>query len=98
MTQETGDDGDSLETDDSPSDHPEPRSIFRLIGAGVAFVIGLGYFWGAIYRAPYTVGSGETSYTLSGGVLGAFGVLMVFGAIVIAAEWYVSQQHPPSTE
>lgn len=97
MAQDTEVDGGSTETDDSPSDR-EPRSNVRLIGAAVAFVIGLGYFWGALYRSPYTIGSGEASYTLSSSVLAAFGGLMVFGAIVIAADWYVSQQNTTRVE
>lgn len=97
MAQDTGDDGASPETNDSSSER-EPRSTVRLIGAAAAFVIGLGYFWGALYRAPYTIGSGEASYTLSSSVLGAFGGLMVFGALVIAAEWYVSQQNSSRME
>lgn len=97
MAQDTGTDDASEEADDASSGR-EPRSNVRLIGAVVAFVIGLGYFWGALYRAPYSIGSGEASYTLSSGVLAAFGVLMVFGSIVIAADWYVSQQNTPTVE
>ncbi len=97
MAQDTEADEASTEIDDSSSDR-EPRSNIRLIGSGIAFVIGLGYFWGALYHAPYTVGGGGSSYTLSSGVLAAFGVLMVFGAVVIAADWYVSQNTSPEMD
>lgn len=91
---------DSLAADnqDAASETPQPPSVLRLVGAGIALVIGLGYFWGAFFRAPYTIGSGSASYTLSSGVLAVFGFIMVFGAIVLAAEWYVNQPDESTTE